>query len=64
MVTGDNVKTARSIASKCGIISPQDDFLVIDGKEFNRQIRNRKGEVCKSIFNIYRLNFSAIKCEI
>ncbi|UYV61055.1 PMCA [Cordylochernes scorpioides] len=44
MVTGDNVNTARSIALKCGIIRPADDFLVIDGKEFNRRIRSPNGE--------------------
>jgi len=38
MVTGDNVNTARSIATKCGIIKPNTDFLVIEGKEFNRRI--------------------------
>lgn len=45
MVTGDNVNTARSIALKCGIIRPGDDFLVLDGKEFNRRIRDSNGEV-------------------
>ncbi|XP_055748397.1 plasma membrane calcium-transporting ATPase 3-like isoform X6 [Salvelinus fontinalis] len=45
MVTGDNINTARAIAAKCGIIQPGDDFLCIDGKEFNRRIRNEKGEV-------------------
>lgn len=45
MVTGDNVNTARAIATKCGIISPGDDFLCLEGKEFNRLIRNEKGEV-------------------
>ncbi|KFM74141.1 Plasma membrane calcium-transporting ATPase 3, partial [Stegodyphus mimosarum] len=44
MVTGDNVNTARSIALKCGIIRPGDDFLVLDGKEFNRRIRDSNGE--------------------
>ncbi|KAG7273368.1 hypothetical protein CRUP_022911 [Coryphaenoides rupestris] len=44
MVTGDNINTARAIAAKCGIIQPGDDFLCIDGKEFNRRIRNEKGE--------------------
>uniref|UniRef100_H2Z414 Cation-transporting P-type ATPase C-terminal domain-containing protein n=1 Tax=Ciona savignyi TaxID=51511 RepID=H2Z414_CIOSA len=48
MVTGDNVNTARSIAAKCGIINPQDDILVMDGKEFNRRIRNSKGEIEQS----------------
>ena len=33
MVTGDNIVTARSIATKCGIIGPNDqDSLVIEGK--------------------------------
>lgn len=45
MVTGDNINTARAIAIKCGILLPGDDFLCIEGKEFNRRIRNEKGEV-------------------
>ncbi|XP_029791378.1 plasma membrane calcium-transporting ATPase 4 isoform X4 [Suricata suricatta] len=45
MVTGDNINTARAIATKCGIIAPGDDFLCLEGKEFNRLIRNEKGEV-------------------
>uniref|UniRef100_A0A5F9DJ38 Cation-transporting P-type ATPase N-terminal domain-containing protein n=1 Tax=Oryctolagus cuniculus TaxID=9986 RepID=A0A5F9DJ38_RABIT len=44
MVTGDNVNTARAIATKCGILTPGDDFLCLEGKEFNRLIRNEKGE--------------------
>lgn len=49
MVTGDNINTARSIALKCGIIRPGDDFLVLDGKEFNRKIRDSSGEVSRNI---------------
>ncbi|XP_061591543.1 plasma membrane calcium-transporting ATPase 3b isoform X3 [Cololabis saira] len=45
MVTGDNINTARAIAAKCGIIHPGDDFICLDGKEFNRRIRNEKGEI-------------------
>ncbi|CAM2117060.1 plasma membrane calcium-transporting ATPase 2 isoform X3 [Caretta caretta] len=45
MVTGDNINTARAIAIKCGILHPGEDFLCIEGKEFNRRIRNEKGEV-------------------
>ncbi|XP_046653831.1 plasma membrane calcium-transporting ATPase 2-like isoform X2 [Daphnia pulicaria] len=45
MVTGDNVNTARSIAIKCGIVTPGMDYLIIDGKEFNRRIRDSNGEV-------------------
>lgn len=44
MVTGDNINTARSIALKCGILKPGDDFLVIDGKELNRLIRDGPDE--------------------
>ncbi|GBP03337.1 Plasma membrane calcium-transporting ATPase 4 [Eumeta japonica] len=32
MVTGDNINTARSIASKCGILKPNEDFLILEGK--------------------------------
>uniref|UniRef100_A0A8C3VHG9 Calcium-transporting ATPase n=1 Tax=Catharus ustulatus TaxID=91951 RepID=A0A8C3VHG9_CATUS len=45
MVTGDNINTARAIATKCGILLPGEDFLCLEGKEFNRLIRNEKGEV-------------------
>lgn len=45
MVTGDNINTARAIATKCGILQPGDDFLCMEGREFNRRIRNELGEV-------------------
>ncbi|KAG8199832.1 hypothetical protein JTE90_000919 [Oedothorax gibbosus] len=51
MVTGDNVNTARSIALKCGIIRPTDDFIVLDGKEFNRRIRDSSGEFQQHLFD-------------
>uniref|UniRef100_A0A1I7YE08 Cation_ATPase_N domain-containing protein n=1 Tax=Steinernema glaseri TaxID=37863 RepID=A0A1I7YE08_9BILA len=35
MVTGDNINTARSIATSCGILKPGGDFLALEGKEFN-----------------------------
>ena len=44
MVTGDNVNTARSIATKCGILQPNDKFLVLDGREFNARIRKNPDE--------------------
>lgn len=41
MVTGDNINTARSIAIGCGILGPENtDCLVIDGKDFNKRIRD------------------------
>lgn len=45
MVTGDNINTARSIAQKCGIVKPGDDFLILEGKEFNTRIRDANGVV-------------------
>ena len=52
MVTGDNVNTARSIATKCGIIKPGHDFLVLEGKEFNQRIRDKNGEVSQLYLGI------------
>ena len=55
MVTGDNVNTARSIATKCGILRPGDESLVLDGREFNQKIRETpEGPV----------NIRATRCKI
>ncbi|XP_033114585.1 plasma membrane calcium-transporting ATPase 1-like [Anneissia japonica] len=51
MVTGDNINTARSIATKCGILKPGDEFLVLDGKEFNKKIRDRSGKVQQQLLD-------------
>uniref|UniRef100_A0A1I8HC96 Calcium-transporting ATPase n=1 Tax=Macrostomum lignano TaxID=282301 RepID=A0A1I8HC96_9PLAT len=52
MVTGDNVNTARSIAGKCGILRPGENFLVLEGREFNKQIRDpATGQVTQERFN-------------
>ena len=46
MVTGDNVVTARAIAVKCGILEPgNSDFLVLEGEEFNRRVKDEEGKV-------------------
>jgi hypothetical protein len=37
----------RAIALKCGIIQPNDEHLVIEGKEFNRLIRDSENKVKK-----------------
>ncbi|CAK5088108.1 unnamed protein product [Meloidogyne enterolobii] len=52
MVTGDNVMTARAIAISCGIISPGEDFLVLDGKEFNKQIKDENDKVDQAKFDL------------
>ncbi|CAF0774281.1 unnamed protein product [Didymodactylos carnosus] len=51
MVTGDNLTTARSIATKCGIIKPTDKFLVVESKEFNKQIRDAQGNVSQKLLD-------------
>ncbi|XP_060075457.1 plasma membrane calcium-transporting ATPase 2-like isoform X2 [Ylistrum balloti] len=51
MVTGDNVNTARSIATKCGILKPGEDFLVLEGKEFNKRIRDHTGEISQELLD-------------
>uniref|UniRef100_A0AC35U3Z9 Calcium-transporting ATPase n=1 Tax=Rhabditophanes sp. KR3021 TaxID=114890 RepID=A0AC35U3Z9_9BILA len=47
MVTGDNVGTARTIAVQCGIMKKDDDYLVIESKEFNRRIKDSEGNICQ-----------------
>ncbi len=51
MVTGDNVNTATSIAMKCGIVKPGDDFLILESKDFNSKIRDSTGEVNQELFD-------------
>ncbi|VDL19868.1 unnamed protein product [Hymenolepis diminuta] len=55
MVTGDNVETARSIATKCGILTESSghaDGVVMDGREFNRRIRHpATGQVSQECFD-------------
>jgi magnesium-transporting ATPase (P-type) len=40
MVTGDNLNTARSIALSCGILKAGEDYLTLEGREFNQMIRD------------------------
>ncbi|XP_063245032.1 plasma membrane calcium-transporting ATPase 4-like [Bacillus rossius redtenbacheri] len=51
MVTGDNISTARSIATKCGILRPGEDFLALEGRQFNERIRNKDGEVTQELID-------------
>uniref|UniRef100_A0A915D7F1 P-type Ca(2+) transporter n=1 Tax=Ditylenchus dipsaci TaxID=166011 RepID=A0A915D7F1_9BILA len=48
MVTGDNINTARSIATSCGILKPNEDFIALEGKDFNARIRDENGEVSQA----------------
>uniref|UniRef100_A0A8C4QVL3 Calcium-transporting ATPase n=1 Tax=Eptatretus burgeri TaxID=7764 RepID=A0A8C4QVL3_EPTBU len=45
MVTGDNINTARAIATKSRVLEPGHDFLCLESKDFNRRIRNDGGEI-------------------
>lgn len=61
MVTGDNVNTARSIATKCGILKPGENFLVLDGPEFNRRIRHKvTGQVTQELFDKVWVNLRVL----
>uniref|UniRef100_A0A0N5CHT3 Calcium-transporting ATPase n=1 Tax=Strongyloides papillosus TaxID=174720 RepID=A0A0N5CHT3_STREA len=51
MVTGDNINTARAIAMQCGIVKPDDDYLIMEGKEFNDKIRDEMGNVDQEKFD-------------
>ena len=51
MVTGDNLNTATSIALKCGIIKPGDNFLIYESQEFNKKIRDSNGEISQKLFD-------------
>ena len=50
MLTGDNINTARSIAKKCGILPPNSDFIILEGPEFNKQIRDPNGNAWHKFF--------------
>lgn len=59
MITGDNIGTARSIALKCGIIRPDDDFLVLESKQFNEMIKDpQNGSVRQDKLDEVYINFT------
>ncbi|CAI5710378.1 unnamed protein product [Hyaloperonospora brassicae] len=51
MVTGDNITTARSIASKCGITKPGDGSLIMDGLTFRTRVLDAQGNIIQSEFD-------------
>jgi len=52
MVTGDNIQTARAIAKKCGIITPEDgEGSVMDGKSFRELVTDAGGEIKQDEFD-------------
>ncbi len=61
MVTGDNINTARAIATKCGIIKPGDGYLVMDGREFNARIKDSNDQVLYHCL-LHRLSLDYARC--
>ncbi|RHY99127.1 hypothetical protein DYB35_012386 [Aphanomyces astaci] len=51
MVTGDNIVTAKSIALKCGIISPNDGSLVMEGSVFRARVLDANGNIKQDEFD-------------
>ncbi|XP_044276351.1 plasma membrane calcium-transporting ATPase 1-like [Varanus komodoensis] len=51
MVTGDNINTARAIAAKCGILRPGENFVCLEGSDFNRLIRGPDGEIKQELLD-------------
>lgn len=51
MVTGDNINTATSIAMKCGIVKPGDDYLILESQDFNKRIRDQDGVVKQDLLD-------------
>ena len=61
MVTGDNINTARAIATKCGIVKPGDNYLVLEGKEFNKRVRDpHTNEVTRNDLKVDNFDFFLI----
>lgn len=60
MVTGDNINTARSIASKCGILRPGDNSLILEGKEFNRRVRDSSGKIQQHLIDKVWVNLRVL----
>ena len=54
MVTGDNINTARAIATKCGIIKPGDGYLVMEGKQFHAYIKDSNDQVSGTAASLNR----------
>ncbi len=67
MVTGDNLETARSIATKCGILrrivdSSTSSDQVMDGREFNRRVRHPvTGLVSQELMDKVTINTNTFK---
>nr|XP_056706497.1 plasma membrane calcium-transporting ATPase 1-like [Euleptes europaea] len=51
MITGDNIDTARAVAVKCGILQLEDNFICLEGKEFNQRIRSPDGVIKQELLD-------------
>eukprot|EP00051_Salpingoeca_urceolata_P001296 m.39842 g.39842 ORF g.39842 m.39842 type:complete len:1317 (-) comp11313_c0_seq1:125-4075(-) len=60
MVTGDNMITARAIAINAGIISENDDFIVMEGPEFRKKVLNEDGSINHEVLQSFAPNLRVI----
>lgn len=51
MVTGDHLKTAYSVAKKCGIVRMGEKAIIMDGQEFNRKALDSKQNFVQEKFD-------------
>ncbi|XP_053217833.1 plasma membrane calcium-transporting ATPase 1-like [Podarcis raffonei] len=51
MITGDNINTARAIATKCGILKQGEASVCMEGHDFNRLIRGPDGEIKQELMD-------------
>ncbi|XP_060137344.1 plasma membrane calcium-transporting ATPase 1-like [Zootoca vivipara] len=51
MITGDNINTARAIATKCGILRQGEASVCMEGQDFNRLIRGPDGEIKQELMD-------------
>lgn len=52
MVTGDNLTTAKKIAEQCGIYTPNNGGLAMEGPEFNRIYKSNPEDIDKFLPNL------------
>lgn len=60
MVTGDNAMTARSIASKCGILKESQGHTVLEGPAFRQRVLDANGNLRQDEFDAIAPNLRVL----